>query len=143
MRLWSIHPQYLDKKGLLAVWREGLLAKRVLEGKTKGYRSHPQLVRFKNYKNSIVAIDAYLFEIYKEAKKRRYNFDRRKIKTVRLKDRIPVTSGQIEFEFRHLIEKLKSRDKEKYKQIKLAKKIKIHPIFLRVPGEKEVWERSY
>ncbi|WP_368086417.1 pyrimidine dimer DNA glycosylase/endonuclease V [Nitrosomonas sp. Nm34] len=26
MRLWSIHPKYLDAKGLLALWREGLQA---------------------------------------------------------------------------------------------------------------------
>jgi hypothetical protein len=32
MRLWSLHPRYLDAKGLQAVWREGLLAKKVLQG---------------------------------------------------------------------------------------------------------------
>lgn len=30
MRLWSIHQSYLDRQGLLAVWREGLLAQGVL-----------------------------------------------------------------------------------------------------------------
>jgi hypothetical protein len=40
MRKWSIHPQYLDTKGLEALWREALLAKNVLEVKTKGYRNH-------------------------------------------------------------------------------------------------------
>ncbi|MEN6399799.1 MAG: pyrimidine dimer DNA glycosylase/endonuclease V, partial [Rectinema sp.] len=29
MRLWTLHPQYLDQKGLTAAWREGLLAKKV------------------------------------------------------------------------------------------------------------------
>ena len=47
MRLWSVHPKYLDSKGLVALWREALLAKQVLEGGTKGYRNHPQLDRFK------------------------------------------------------------------------------------------------
>ncbi len=46
MRLWSLHPKYLDRQGLLAVWREGLLAQKVLQGKTKGYKNHPQLKRF-------------------------------------------------------------------------------------------------
>ena len=51
MRIWSLHPRYLDAKGLVAVWRETLLAKHVLEGKTKGYKNHPQLNRFREVKN--------------------------------------------------------------------------------------------
>lgn len=43
MRLWSLHPQYLDAKGLVALWREGLLAQAVLAGQTRGYKRHPQL----------------------------------------------------------------------------------------------------
>ncbi|MFP3165813.1 MAG: pyrimidine dimer DNA glycosylase/endonuclease V, partial [Nitrososphaeria archaeon] len=34
MRLWSLHPSFLDKQGILGVWREGLLAQKVLIGKT-------------------------------------------------------------------------------------------------------------
>jgi Pyrimidine dimer DNA glycosylase len=47
MRIWSLHPQYLDRQGLTAAWREGLLAQKVLTGTTKGYRNHPQLRRFR------------------------------------------------------------------------------------------------
>lgn len=47
MRIWSLHPQYLDRQGLTAGWREGLLAQKVLTGTTKGYRNHPQLRRFR------------------------------------------------------------------------------------------------
>ena len=43
MRLWSIHPRYLDSMGLVALWREALLAQAVLRGETKGYKFHPQL----------------------------------------------------------------------------------------------------
>lgn len=32
MRLWSLHPSYLDAVGLVALWREGLLARKVLQG---------------------------------------------------------------------------------------------------------------
>ena len=60
MRLWSIHPKYLDSKGLVAVWREGLLARSVLDGKTKGYKNHPQLIRFKNQKEPLLFLDTYL-----------------------------------------------------------------------------------
>lgn len=140
MRLWSIHPKYLDTKGLLAVWREGLLAKKVLEGKTKGYKYHPQLIRFRNCKNLIKAINVYLLEIYKEAKRRGYNFDKEKIESVKLDHKIPVNSGQIQFEFKHLLKKLKLRDKEKYQQIILVKKVEINSVFLVVPGKIEEWE---
>jgi hypothetical protein len=80
MRLWSIHPQYLDSKGLIALWREGLLAKKVLEGKTKEYKNHPQLERFKNFKNPILAINSYLFYVLKETKLRNYKFNEKKLK---------------------------------------------------------------
>jgi hypothetical protein len=33
MRIWSLHPKYLDSKGLVALWRESLLAKNVLRDK--------------------------------------------------------------------------------------------------------------
>ena len=36
MRLWSVHPQHLDVRGLVALWREGLLARKVLLGETNG-----------------------------------------------------------------------------------------------------------
>ena len=39
MRLWSLRPKYLDSQGLVALWREGLLAQAVLRGKTRGYRN--------------------------------------------------------------------------------------------------------
>lgn len=49
MRLWIIHPKYLDSVGLVAVWRETLSAQKALKGKTKGIANHPQLKRFKNH----------------------------------------------------------------------------------------------
>jgi hypothetical protein len=79
MRLWSIHPKYLDTKGLVAVWRESLLARKVLEGKTKGYKHHPQLNRFIDSNNALETINQYLYEIYKESVIRKYNFDKTRI----------------------------------------------------------------
>jgi hypothetical protein len=32
MRLWTLHPQYLDPRGLVALWRVALLAQQVLLG---------------------------------------------------------------------------------------------------------------
>lgn len=156
MRIWSIHPEYLDSKGLLALWRETLLAKNVLENKTKGYKNHPQLIRFKSHKNSLKAINFYLAEIHKEAKKRNYNFNKSKFEKLNKKElekleNILITDKQIEYELEHLLNKLKIRDKEKYKEINLKinkfkkenkkYKIKINPLFKVKKGEIEEWEK--
>src|SRR5215467_12162862 len=99
MRLWSIHPKYLDSKGLVALWRESLLAKKVLEGKTKGYPNHPQLERFKISSKSLLAINQYLNEVHNEAGLRQYNFDNTKFKRNRHKLTLTVTDGQVKYEF--------------------------------------------
>ena len=116
MRLWSIHPKYMDSKGLVALWREGLLAQKVLQGMTKGYRNHPQLKRFKNTKNPEGAIADYLRGVLAEAGIRKYKFDNDKISGKKFTGKIPVTNGQLEYEFSHLLEKLKKRDPGKYIQ---------------------------
>ena len=79
MRIWSLHPKYLDNIGLIALWRETLLAKHVLSGKTKGYTNHPQLTRFRKESSPIDRIDQYLSVILEESVVRGYNFDRSKI----------------------------------------------------------------
>jgi hypothetical protein len=140
MRLWSIHPGYLDAKGLVALWREGLLAQRVLQGHTKGYRNHPQLARFRNTNRPIGAMAVYLGYVAEEADKRGYNFNRRKIVNEKFKGKIPVTGGQIEYEFKHLLGKLKQRTPDLYKQIKMIKRIELHPMFKSVNGNIEDWE---
>ncbi|WP_029551066.1 pyrimidine dimer DNA glycosylase/endonuclease V [Thermococcus zilligii] len=141
MRLWSIHPKYLDTKGLLALWREGLLAKKVLEGKTRGYKNHPQLERFKKSEDPIAYINAYLYEVLLEAKRRGYNFDESKIDKVKIDGKLTVTDEQIAYEFQHLLKKLKSRDRRKYEEIKNTKEIEPHPIFEVIKGKIEPWEK--
>ena len=142
MRLWSIHPRYLDRIGLVAVWREGLLAKRVLEGKTKGYRNHPQLLRFKGYRKPVDLIDAYLFQVYLEAERRGYSFDRSKIRIVKMRGALAVTRGQLEYEFVRLLKKLEARDEKKFEELKGVdpKTIEPNPVFEVVDGEVENWE---
>ncbi|MFI5209112.1 MAG: pyrimidine dimer DNA glycosylase/endonuclease V, partial [Gemmatimonadales bacterium] len=73
MRLWSLHPRYLDAKGLVALWREGLLAKAVLQGKTRGYRHHPQLERWMRAVDPVASMNAYLVEVWREADRRGYS----------------------------------------------------------------------
>ena len=141
MRLWSLHPKYLDQKGLVACWREALLAKKVLRGKTEGYRNHPQLNRFREFEAPLKAINTYLHYLYLEACSRDYCFDGRKARNYYLRKTIPVTKGQLVFEFEHLGKKLRERDKEKFKEIG-KKMIEANPVFKVVPGRKEGWERS-
>jgi hypothetical protein len=140
MRIWSLHPKYLDAKGLVALWRETLLAKHVLEGKTKGYKHHPQLIRFRNAKDPLYAINYYLSEVYLEAQKRNYNFDRQKINWAFKKCKLAVTSGQMDFEKRHLLQKLKDRDYNRFKECKKIAQFDCHPIFKITDGAVEDWE---
>ena len=140
MRLWSLHPQYLDTKGLVALWREALLAKHVLEGKTRGYKKHSQLDRFKQSVSPVEMINQYLAEVYIEASNRNYNFNKEKINWNFRPGKLTVTSGQFDYEKDHLLNKLQKRDPEKFLQLKIKKKIKPHPLFDLIKGEIEQWE---
>lgn len=142
MRLWSLHPSYLDAKGLVALWREGLLARKVLEGKTKGYTNHPQLHRFKQSPNPLAAIDVYLEAVQVEAAKRNYNFDATKIRLQQKALKINVTEGQLVHELEHLKRKLETRDPKQLNLINGKEgPPKVHPLFRRVPGRVEQWEK--
>ncbi len=140
MRIWSIAPSYLDGKGLVALWRESLLMQKVLQGLTKGYTNHPQLKRFKNTTDPVGAIADYLRSVADEADKRGYHFDRSKIVKKSFGDTIPVTRGQVEYEFRHLLNKLEKRSPDVYRRVKGEKKIRLHPEFTQISGDVEDWE---
>jgi hypothetical protein len=143
MRLWTIHPQYLDPKGLVALWRESLLARAVLRGKTKGYRHHPQLHRFLAHPLPRSAINAYLATILLEAQARGYSFNRSKVGPVRGKVRIRSTEGQIGYEWQHLLRKLRLRSPVHHRQWCRIASPEPHPIFQIVSGPVEVWERGH
>lgn len=140
MRLWSIHPKYLDVKGLTACWREGLLARKVLQGQTKGYRNHPQLIRFRNTPDPIESLDAFLSEVLQESRLRGYKFDSSKINIASIPYKIDVTQGQLEYEFEHLKKKLATRDILALERLKSVEKIDANTIFSVVEGEIESWE---
>ena len=140
MRIWSVHPKYLDAKGLVALWRETLLAKNVLEGNTKGYKNHPQLIRFKAVEKPLEAINQYLAEVWDEATRRGYNFDRNKIDFDFKKIKIEVTIGQMDYEFSHLLKKLELRDRARFDQYKNLNSVDSAEIFKEIEGEIEKWE---
>src|SRR6188472_4158367 len=105
MRIWSLHPKYLDAKGLVALWRETLLAKHVLVGKTKGYNNHPQFNRFKRSKKPLDSINSYLAVIHDEALNRKYDFDKLKVDWSFRPASLPVTKGRLQYQSVHFLNK--------------------------------------
>ncbi len=145
MRLWSLHPKYLDTKGLLAAWREALLAKKVLECNTIGYKAHPQLIRFRNHPDPLQAINYYLWKLFEESINRNYHFDQTKF-TYDFNsspNKIQVTDQQIQYELQHLLLKLKQRDSQRWALYKDLKEIEPHPLFEVVSGVIADWERRF
>lgn len=142
MRLWSLHPKYLDPQGLVALWREGLLAQAVLRGRTKGYRHHPQLRRFQRHATPRSAINVYLDAVLSEADARGYNFDRRKIPHHRSAIRLKTTRGQLAYEWAHLMKKLRRRNPAVHWKWKDVRSPEPHPMFRVLPGRVEHWERT-
>lgn len=142
MRLWSLHPKYLDPQGLVALWRETLLAQAVLNYETKGYRKHPQLERFKNCSDPMSAISNYLSRVYLESEFRGYSFNQSKIKAASKSITISVTNGQINYEWLHLMTKLKQRNPSVYNKWHNCKNIEPHPLFVVQVGKIEQWERT-
>jgi hypothetical protein len=140
VRLWSLHPSHLDARGLVALWREALLAQKVLRGLTRGYRSHPQLERFRAHPKPVAAISSYLRAVADDAVRRGYRFDARKIGPGRTTVRIAVTRGQLAFERTHLLRKLKIRAPKDYAARRTAE-LGPHPLFRTTAGGVAGWER--
>jgi len=147
MRLWSLHPSYLDSEGLNGVWREGLLAQAVLLGKTTAWKNHSHLTRFKNHEQPISAIGFYLLKIHEEADNRGYKYNKSRIlNSFENVNPINVTEGQLKYEFKLLLERLENRDPPRYKIFDLNQREIIprpHPLFLPIEGDVEPWEKSY
>lgn len=141
MRLWTVHPKYLDSRGLVSAWREALLARAVLRGQTRGYRHHPQLLRFLASPSPRSAINAYLAALVSEAQTRGYAFDRSKLGPVRRALRLSCTNGQLDYEWRHLLNKLHARSPAVYARWQNLSQPDPHPLFRIRAGGVEPWER--
>ena len=141
MRLWSLHPKYLDSQGLVALWREALLAQAVLRDETRGYRHHPQLDRFKTQVSPLAAMSLYLRAVHAEAEARGYCFDKTKIRPARKHLVLTVTRGQLQYEWTHLMAKLKVRDPALYQKWMETEGPDPHPLFGVQAGAVESWER--
>ena len=141
MRLWTVHPKYLDAKGLVALWREGLLARAVLLGRTRGYRHHPQLLRFQRTPDPVASINHYLQAVADEATARGYRFNATKLRGRRSARTLPATRGQLTYEWKHLLAKLRRRDRGRYVAALKVHRPRVHPSFRLKPGAVEEWER--
>jgi hypothetical protein len=141
MRIWTFHPQYLDRQGLLALWREGLLAQAVLLGQTRGYLHHPQLARFRKQQDPVGAIATYLAAVHGEAVRRGYKFDASKINDHRSRFRIAETRGQLIYEWEHFKTKLSVRSTSVWAEVTNVKQPRPHPLFRIVSGQVRNWER--
>ena len=86
------------------------------------------------------SINQYLSGVYTEAIKRGYHFNRNKIDWNYKSIKIPVTSGQVEYETSHLLKKLKMRDLSRYNYLIHQKELLTHPIFEIINGVIEEWE---
>lgn len=139
MRLWTLHPSHLDSQGLVAVWREGLLAKAVLQNRTRGYRTHPQLMRFRDHPRPVAAINSYLAGVLAEARKRGYHFDARKVQGPRTAVPIRVSRGQLAYEWTHLLRKLRRRSLRAYRVARRARPT-AHDLFRLTAGPVAPWE---
>ncbi len=142
MRLWSLHPKYLDARGLVAAWREALLAQAVLRGRTRGYTRHPQLLRFRESASPVASIGSYLTGLCVEAARRGYRFDRQRIACARPSVRLQTTVGQLEYEWQHLKHKLAIRDRVWLAELKGITRPEPHPLFRVVPGGVAAWEKT-
>jgi hypothetical protein len=141
VRLWSLHPRYLDRQGLVACWREALLAQAVLAGRTSGYRHHPQLRRFAAQPDPRTSVAAYLEALAADADRRGYRFDRSRIDQVTGPvPAIPVTDGQLAHEWRHLLLKVERRNPQLVAALAAVADPAPHPVFRVVPGPVEDWE---
>ena len=169
MRIWSLHPCLLDRRALVACWRETLLAQKVLRGLTRGYTNHPQLIRFRAHPQPLEAVAAYLCGLADEADARGYSFNRALIgageESTSNKSTgengagkaeypyasiacIPVPLGQLEYELAFLQHKVAGRDPEWEHQLSehIAARGELaacaHPLFEVVPGAIEPWEKT-
>lgn len=141
MRLWSIHPRYLDPAGLVALWREALLAQAVLRGQTRGYQRHPQLERFRAASSPAGSIAEYLRVVHDESVRRGYQFDSTKIGAKRDATALTVTRGQLDYEWQHLLAKLRGRSPELLEQLMTVREPDANPLFTAVDGDVAPWER--
>ncbi|OQB09054.1 MAG: hypothetical protein BWY21_00959 [Parcubacteria group bacterium ADurb.Bin216] len=153
MRLWSIHPVYLDDIGLSRCYYEGIGGLKTM----LGMQRHPQLNRFKQSKDPVNNLKYYLIHVYTESVFREKDYKHFELlEDLCLKsykpDYIPVSNKQLEFEIRWLVGKMSTErcynSHQKIERLMYDYQNKnisslTHHLFNVVDGEIEDWERSH
>jgi hypothetical protein len=98
-------------------------------------------VRFRRANSPVRAIAAYLRAVHAEAVRRGYRFDAGKIGRGGEAEKIPVTRGQVEYEWGLLKEKLARRSPARLEKIRETRKPRVNPVFRIVRGRVETWEK--
>lgn len=130
MRLLSIHPKYLDKHALIALWREGLLAQKALSDGASVGKDSVHLVNFKNKANPVRAIGSYLSFVAAEGAKQGCRLNHERILHPNFDNGfMEADAEQMVVEFEQLKARLKMRDKPKFKTLKDMRKIEANPVF--------------
>lgn len=143
MRLWSIHPKYLDSKRLVTQWREALLCRAILDGKTKGYKEHPHFLRVKSHSQPYYFINSFLYVIWEEGKQRKFQFDKSKLmenlvqKYEEPLQLMEVTEGQVQYEFDFLQKKFGEFHIQYIKNLQNFNDfgIEVNPCFIKIFGD--------
>ncbi|MDW5563812.1 MAG: pyrimidine dimer DNA glycosylase/endonuclease V [Methanomassiliicoccus sp.] len=141
MRLWSIHPRYLDPPGLGGLWREALLAQGVVAGRTLAYRNHPQTRRLLEQPDPWGAIHDYLIGVWDEAHRRGYAYQRSRILPHAGDHPMEVPRGQFEYEAALLRLKLEARSPRYLAGLPRPGDALPHPSIRMVEGGIAWWER--
>ena len=118
-----------------------MLAQKVLTGETRGYRHHPQVVRFRAQADPPAVIASFLAGLAEEAHRRGYRFDVTKILPRRCPERLPETDGQLLYEWSHLKAKLRARAPQMFRELRRVAIPEPHPLFRIVRGGVRDWER--
>lgn len=151
-RLWSLHPGYLDQKGLGACWKEAKGAQTSLMNPDAGGQQHSALIRFRAHHDPVGAIGAYMRSLWVEAALRRnYRYNYKLIaqpnppsEVYETNFAMPVTKGQVQYEAEFLREKINKRDglpRLYLPSPNTLEAIRLHPLFYMVEGDVEDWER--
>ncbi|HEX7370291.1 MAG TPA: hypothetical protein VF284_08450 [Rhodanobacteraceae bacterium] len=101
-----------------------------------------RLDRFRAQRDPEAAIAAYLAHVHAEAVARDYNFAAEKVGARRQRILIPVTRGQLDYEWQHLHAKLGVRDPDRLTVIRHIRRPQCHPSFQVIAGGVEAWEKT-
>jgi hypothetical protein len=145
MRIWTVHPRYLDVKGFVALWRETLLGMETLKKHVKcqhyiPWYKHPQLAPFKAQSDPILYISNYLYLVLEESRRRNYNFDGSKLDAIPYCENLPLIKASREVlvhEWLVCLGRYRVRSPKWFEEVKDISPLEVdpHPLYICEPEE--------